>query len=359
MGLCLCTGDCALTHPTCEDVVVGLPPSRRQELREEVALVTGATGGIGEATAAALAALGMRVVVGGRDPQRLADAVRRIRAAAEAAGVECGGVAQLGAGDAVAAGGRVRGLLLDLSSFDAVRAGVAEFLRWGWPLHALVNNAGVMCPGTQRCTGPDGYEQQFATNHLGHFLLTELLLPTLRASAPSRVVCVASKSHWKNALRPGKAGEETFNTPQEWRVVEYQHSIGYANSKACNVMHAAELAAREAGRTAADGRPPVRAVSLHPGTIATDIGRDVGLIGGAFRHCDCLFLSQSQGASTSVWAAVAADDLLARFSGRYLVRPGEDAPTHPVCTMENAALLRDYSLRLVGLPEPPATIHWH
>merc|ERR1712118_637183 len=117
-----------------------------------------------------------------------------------------------------------------------------------------------------------------------HFLLVEELLPTLRSSAPSRVVMVSSTSHWKNAIAQNADGsvahEHSFNTPVERRVVQYQHSLGYANSKACNVMHAMELDESEQ----ANG---VRAVSLHPGTIATQIGRDVGLIGWGMQNCNC------------------------------------------------------------------------
>jgi retinol dehydrogenase 12 len=174
-------------------------------------------------------------------------------------------------------------LPLDLADLDSVRACAAAFLARGEPLHVLVNNAGVV---RTRGLTRQGFELMFGVNHLGHFVLTNALLGCLEASAPARVVTVASDSHYAargidwDALRRPERGLTGLG--------------GYAVSKLCNVLFSAELGRRTAGTG-------VTTYALHPGVVASDIWRRVPwpvrpLI---LRR----MLTVSQGAETSLYCA--------------------------------------------------------
>jgi NAD(P)-dependent dehydrogenase (short-subunit alcohol dehydrogenase family) len=200
-------------------------------------LITGANTGIGKETARALAGRGARLYLACRSPD-----------AGRAAIEEIGGQT----------GNRELELLsLDLGDLDSVRQCAETFLATGEPLHVLINNAGVA--GARGMTA-SGFERMFGTNHVGPFLLTSLLLDRLTASAPARIVNVASVAHynapgidWEAVRRPTKS----FTTMREYSV-----------SKLANVLHAQELARRLKGAG-------VNTYALHPGTIASDIWRGV------------------------------------------------------------------------------------
>ena len=183
-----------------------------------------------------------------------------------------------------------------------------RFARWfdaSYPaLHALVNNAGVMaCPlgRTQ-----DGFERQFGTNHLGHFLLTGLLVPKLLAGAPARIVCVSSRGH----LLAGVDLEDP-----SYERSPYGPWEAYGRSKSANVLHAVELDRRLAARG-------VRANAVHPGGIATELGRHLTpesiqeMAGRMKRRGPVVFKDVPHGAATQVWAAVSPE--LEGVGGRYL-----------------------------------------
>jgi retinol dehydrogenase 12 len=204
---------------------------------ERTVLVTGANTGIGLATAKVLAGEGWRVWVTARSEAKGAAAVASIKAAS--------------GNDAVFL------LMLDLADLGSVRDCATSFLEPYEPLHVLINNAGV---GGARGLTKQGFELMFGVNHLGHFLLTQLLLDRLVASAPSRVVTVSSDAHynargidWDVLRRPARGitglGE-------------------YAVSKLCNVLFSQELARRTAGTG-------VHSYALHPGVVASDIWRRV------------------------------------------------------------------------------------
>jgi len=195
------------------------------------AIVTGANVGLGKETARDLLARGARVILACRDEAK-AEAARR---------------------ELAAVGGRVEVRRLDLASLASVRAFAKGFS--GQDLHILVNNAGVMaCPYTE---SEDGFEVQMATNHLGHFLLTNLLLPNLtRHNKPSRVINVASLAH----LRGRADVEASFNK------ASYDKDQAYADSKMANILFTCELAKKLEGSN-------VSVFSLHPGVVLTDIGR--------------------------------------------------------------------------------------
>ncbi|MHB1923913.1 MAG: SDR family NAD(P)-dependent oxidoreductase, partial [Acidimicrobiales bacterium] len=180
------------------------------DMQGKVVLVTGATGGIGKETARSLARAGATVILSGRDAGRLDAAVADIRTGAT---------------------GSVEGLSMDLASLQSVRAGARKLLeRWD-RLDVLINNAGVILSGRQ--LSPDGYELTLATNHLGHFLLTNLLLDRLKASAPSRVVNVSSTAH-RGARSMG------FDDLQSER--SYSAMGAYNRSKLANILFTRELA---------------------------------------------------------------------------------------------------------------------
>ena len=200
------------------------------------AVVTGATGGLGYATAAALAVAGAQVVIASRDAGKGRVALEALRRDAPAA--------------------EVRFALLDLAALASVRAFAQRMLEAGAPLDVLVNNAGIMAP-SKRQTTPDGFERQFGVNYLGHFALTGLLLPLLQAGAGARVVDVSSLAH--------SAGRLDFADLQSER---YSPMRAYGRSKAAMLMFAEAFQRRSLA--AGWG---VDAFAAHPGFAATDLVR--------------------------------------------------------------------------------------
>jgi retinol dehydrogenase-12 len=263
-------------------------------------LVTGANTGIGLATAKALAGRGWRVWVTARSEAKGAAAVASIQAAT--------------GNDAVFL------LLLDLSDLASVRDCARSFLEPYEPLHVLINNAGV---GGARGVTKQGFEMAFGVNHLGHFLLTQLLLDRLVASAPARVVTVASDAHYNargvdfEALRRPARGITGLGE--------------YAVSKLCNVLFAQELARRTAGKTAETG---VHSYALHPGVVASDIWRRVPW--PVRPLVTRRMLTVEQGAQTSLYCATSPE--VAADSGRFYDKCAPREPS-PVATPELAGAL--------------------
>jgi NAD(P)-dependent dehydrogenase (short-subunit alcohol dehydrogenase family) len=228
---------------------VSWTPARLPDLSKRVAVVTGGNSGIGFHVARELAAHGARVVLACRNTDAGRDAAQRL--AVGAAGADDGRV------DAeVDAEIDVEVAELDLALMDSVR----QFAdAWDGPLDLLVNNAGVMAP-PRRARTRDGFELQFGTNHLGHFVLTGLLLPALLAAEePSRVVTVSSVAHrsGNEAVVDGNASEP-YNAQQT-----------YANSKLANLLFAMQLHRELSGREL-----PVASTAAHPGVSATGLFSD-------------------------------------------------------------------------------------
>jgi NAD(P)-dependent dehydrogenase (short-subunit alcohol dehydrogenase family) len=227
-----------------------------------VALITGANTGIGRVTARELARAGYDVFLAGRSRQRMQPVIDEIAALGAASSGPAGapGVAGL-SGDAISAvssaAGRAEWLALDLADLDSVRACADAFLARGLPLHLLVNNAGLAAAGG---VTRQGFEIAFGTNHLGHFLLTQRLLPCLLASAPARIVTVASRAHTRTGGIDWDAVRRPKRSLTGWPE--------YAASKLANVLFSAELGRRLAGRG-------VSTYAVHPGVVATDIWRRV------------------------------------------------------------------------------------
>ena len=279
-------------------------------------VITGGNSGIGLETAVALAGAGARVLVTARDQGRgeaaVADVARRARSEL------------------------VELVVFDLASLASVRGGAAEILDRCPRLDVLVNNAGIVL--SERHLTPDGLEATFVVNHLGHFLLTELLLERLEASAPARIVNVASTAH-KGAPR----GLD-FSDLQSER--HYRAMPVYSKSKLANIYFTTELARRLAGRG-------VTANCLHPGTVATGYGRDgdtTGVFAFGLKVIKPFILTAEQGARTSVYLASSPE--VAGDSGRYFVRCRPRTPSKAARDDEAAARLWEASEKLVAEHSP-------
>jgi NAD(P)-dependent dehydrogenase (short-subunit alcohol dehydrogenase family) len=284
-------------------------------LEGRTCLVTGATSGIGQETAVGLASAGAHVVIAGRKPER-AEAARD---------------------DIVRRSGndRVDVLLADLSSLAGVRK-LADAFRSTHPLlHVLVNNAGVV--NMRRRITEDGLEETFAVNHLAYFLLTRLLEPRLRESAPARVVNVASDAH--------RMGSLDFDDLQSERAYQGLPLVSafrvYGTSKLANILFTRELGRRLAGSG-------VTANCAHPGPVATRLGQNNGGLGRALTGLlRPFFLTPAQGAETSLYLASAPG--LADVSGAYFAKKREAKCSAAARDDETARKLWEVSSRLVGL----------
>jgi NAD(P)-dependent dehydrogenase (short-subunit alcohol dehydrogenase family) len=278
------------------------------QLRGKTVVVTGATSGIGRETALGLARRGADVVLVARDEARGEAAKREV----EAAGA-----------------GRAWLFLADLASLAQVRRLAADILTRLDRIDVLINNAGAL-HATRKLT-VDGLEMNFAVNHLAPFLLTNLLLPRLLASAPARVVTVASEAH-----RTGRLDFGDLQAERHFSVVNV-----YSRSKLCNVLFAAELARRLAGTG-------VTSNSLHPGLVATGFGRNErGWLSAGMKLLAPLFISARKGARNSLYLAISPD--VEGVTGRYFsdfvaVRPSRAARDEVA-----ARRLWEVSARLTGL----------
>ncbi|MGH3153039.1 MAG: SDR family NAD(P)-dependent oxidoreductase [Streptosporangiaceae bacterium] len=244
-------------------------------MSEQTFLVTGANTGIGKATALALAGQGGRVYVAARSAAKGEAAVAAIKAATGSDSVWF--------------------VALDLADLSSVRACAEAFLARDEPLHVLVNNAGI---GGAHGVTRQGFELMFGVNHLGHFLLTRLLLDRLVSSAPSRVVTVASDAHY------GPPGIDFDALRRPARGITGLPAYGV--SKLCNVLFSRELARRTAGTG-------VHAYALHPGVVASDIWRRVPW--PVRPLVTRRMLTVTEGAATSVYCATSAE--VAQDSGLF------------------------------------------
>ena len=272
-------------------------------------LVTGATGGIGLATAAGLVGLGARVGIVGRDAARCAAAAERLRGS----------------------GGKVGVFVADLSSQREVRR-LAEEVLTAYPrLDVLVNNVGGYW--ATRHTTVDRLERTFAVNHLAPFLLTNLLLDRLRTSAPARVVTVSS-----GAQSMGSIAFDDLQGEQD-----YSGQRAYNQSKLANVMFSYELARRLQGSG-------VTANVLHPGVVRTGFGQEdsTGWMRAMLPVIRPFMKNPERGAATSVYLASSPE--VEGVSGRYFVNRKERSSSKASHDTTAAARLWDVSAALVGLP---------
>ncbi len=279
------------------------------DMHGKICLVTGATSGIGEVTALELARLGASVVLLGRSQARCEAALTRIQRETGSASVEY--------------------LLADLSSMAQVRQAAAQFLEKHSRLDVLVNNAGAVFLSRQ--LSADGIEMTFALNHLSYFLLTLLLLDTLKASSPSRIVNVSSDSHRGSLL--------DFDDLQNQK--SYFVMKAYGRSKLANVLFSNELARR------LDGNGVVTN-ALHPGRVSTRIWEKGGplnpLIGLVMRRFS---IPPEKGAKTMIYLASSLE--VEGVTGKYFTKC-RAVPSDPASYDQAAARqLWEISLKLTGL----------
>lgn len=271
---------------TTDDVLNGLDVSGRSYL------VTGSSGGLGLETTRSLAAHGAHVVMAARDPGKNRAAAEKIRHDHPDVDLSL--------------------LDLDLGSLAAVRRSADEFIATGRRLDGIVANAGIMA--TPFALSVDGFESQFAVDHLGHFLFVSMLLPRLAETASARVVIVSSAGH-----RLGDVDLDDLNFERR----EYDPFVAYGAAKTCNVLHAVGLDRRWADRG-------VRGLAVHPGGIHTELGRYMTpeVIGSLMSRMDgssgFRWKSIPEGAATQVWALTSPS--LEGFGGVYC----EDCNVSPV-----------------------------
>ncbi len=276
-------------------------------------VVTGANSGIGKATAAGLAMQGAHVVMVCRDGPRGEAAQAEIRSLTGNPSVDL--------------------LLADLSSQAAIRTRAAEITRSFESLHVLVNNAGALV--NPRMETVDGLEYTFALNHLAPFLLTNLLLDLLTASAPARVVNVTSGAHAMGRVR--------FDDLQARR--RYRALGAYNQSKLGIILFTYELARRIEGRG-------VTVNCVHPGGVNTNFGNSAkGAFAAMFRLFRPLMRSPEKGAETVLYAATAPE--MEGVTGKYLVDRESRASSRRSYDGGLARQLWDVSAELTGLDGAP------
>jgi len=275
----------------------------------KICLVTGATNGIGKATAQALAQMGATVVIVGRNAQRTSQVVDEIRSASGNKNVDS--------------------LLADLSSQQEVRALADEFKSRYSHLHVLLNNAGGFF--LKRQLSVDGIEMTFALNHLASFLLTNLLIDTIKASAPARIINVSSDAH--------SSGRIEFDNLQGERAYGPQ---AYGNSKLANILFTKELARRLEGSG-------VTSNALHPGLVATGFAKNNGrLIAGIISlFMPLVARSPAKGAETSVY--LASSPSVESITGEYFYDSHVIQPAAKATDMAVARKLWDVSAEMVHL----------
>ena len=278
-------------------------------MRGKLCMVTGATSGIGKVTAQVLAQAGAEVIVVGRNKEKSEITVDRIKQQTGNPAIEY--------------------MLADLSSQAAIRQLAETFKRQHECLDVLVNNAGAFFLRRQQSV--DGIEMTFALNHLGCFLLTNLLLDTLKASAPARVINVSSGSH---------RGERIdFNHLQGKRL--YSGFRAYGESKLANIYFTYELARRLEGSG-------ITVNAMHPGFVATNIGTNNGWIVRAIRPLMDLFaLSAEEGADTINYLAISKE--VEKITGKYFIKR-KAVSSSPISYDESfARRLWQVSMELTGL----------
>ncbi|MBK7949284.1 MAG: SDR family NAD(P)-dependent oxidoreductase [Deltaproteobacteria bacterium] len=249
--------------------------ARDIDLTGRTIVVTGVSAGLGVETARVLAARGARVVCVARDKAKTEAAVAGLRSGNPKGAFEIA--------------------LLDLADLDSVRRGADDIARRFPKIHILINNAGVMaCPlGRTK----QGLDLQLGTNHLGHYVLTARLLPSLLAAAPGRIVNLSSGGHRMSDVR--------FDDPL-FEKQPYDKWAAYGQAKTANILFSVALDERYASRG-------LRAFAVHPGAIHTELGRHLSqddfkaMMGRRPQSEPMKFKQVPQGAATSVWAATAPE----------------------------------------------------
>jgi len=278
------------------------------ESRPRVCLLTGATLGIGRATAQALAPMGMELVLVSRDRTRLETLAAELRSRTP--------------------GAKVGVLAGDLSRMVEVRRIAAEFRATHDRLHVLLNNAGALFARHELT--PEGLERTLALNHLAYFVLTEELLPLLKSSAPARIVNVSSEAHVGMRI--------DFDDLMSARG-RYRPFLAYGRSKLMNILFTRELARRLEGTR-------VTANAMHPGFVRTGFGHNPGFLGKLIKLGQSFARTPEHGARTLVYLATSPE--VEGMTGKYFQDEREKRTSHAGQDMEVARRLWEVSQRLAG-----------
>ena len=287
-----------------------------KKLHGKTVVITGGNTGIGKETAIDLAKRGAKVVIACRSMERGNKALKEIR---EASGSE-----------------KVHLKRLDLASLKSIRSFAEEINATEERLDILINNAGIMmCP---KWKTEDGFEMQFGTNHLGHFLLTNLMLDLIKKSAPSRIVTVSSLAHFMAS----RINFEDINSEKS-----YDKYVAYGQSKLANIMFTRELHRRLKGTG-------VSCFCLHPGSVSTELQRhsfDAGYMKYVSWPMKVYWKTPIEGAQTNIYCAV--QEGLEKESGKYFsdceVTVPLRAPFREALSEETDKRLWVLSEELVGL----------
>jgi NAD(P)-dependent dehydrogenase (short-subunit alcohol dehydrogenase family) len=240
------------------------------DMKRKIAVVTGANSGMGLSTTIGLAKENIHVVMACRNQQRGEEALRLAKKKSGASHIEL--------------------LLCDLEDFDSISHFVEQFTNKWDVLDVLVNNAGVV--SLKRKVTKEGYEAQLGVNHLGHFLLTFLLLDSLKAAQKARIVNVSSGAHkW------GRIHFEDMNLETNYSVMK-----GYGQSKLANILFTKELAKRLS-------HTDITVNALHPGAVSTNLGinRSTGFGKSVYKVLNPFFQSPDKGAETALYLAKSAE----------------------------------------------------
>jgi NAD(P)-dependent dehydrogenase (short-subunit alcohol dehydrogenase family) len=290
--------------------------STPQDMKGKVCLITGATQGIGLAAAIDIAKHGPTMVLVARDPKRGEAAVAEVKEKSGNPSVEL--------------------MLADLSSLASIRRLADTFKAKYDRLHVLINNAGAIA--MQRSLTEDGYETTFAVNHLAYFLLTNLLLDVMKASAPARIINVSSE-----AQRQG-----TINFDDLHGERRYSGMRAYGQSKLANVLFTYELARRLQGTG-------VTANCLHPGVVATGFGRNnSGIFKILVQIASPFLLTPEKGARTTVYLATSPD--VEGVTGKYFDKSREKKSIPESYDLAIAKRLWEVSEELTRPREPAARV---
>jgi NAD(P)-dependent dehydrogenase (short-subunit alcohol dehydrogenase family) len=282
------------------------------DMTGKTVVITGGNSGIGKETAVALARAGARTLITARDPGRGQTAVSDIR---ERSGND-----------------RVEVVVFDLAEMDSVKKGAEEIIGRCDRVDVLVNNAGLVL--SDRRVTPDGYEATFAINHLGPFLLTQMLVELIKKSAPARIVNVASTAH--KGARRGLDFDDIQSSKH------YSAMSVYSKSKLANIYFTVELAKRLEGTG-------VTANSLHPGTVATGYGHDgdtKGILAFGVKVIRPFVLSSEDGARTSIYLASSPE--VEGVTGKYFVKCRPAVPSKKARDESAARRLWELSEELVA-----------
>ncbi len=279
-------------------------------MQDKICLITGATAGIGKATAHGLASMGAKIVITGRSKEKTLATVAELKAATNNQNIDF--------------------LLGDLSVLAEVRKLAEEFKSKYARLDVLINNAGGVF--AKRQLTKDGLEYTFAFNHLAPFLLTNSLLDVLKSSGPARVVTVSSAAE--------RGGRLDFDNLQGER--KYSAFGAYSTSKLENILFSNELARRLAGSG-------VTSNSLHPGFVASNFGKNnPGLMTIAISLLQPFAINTTQGAATSIY--LASSSAVEAVSGKFFTKSAQSQPHNPVATDQaKADRLWEISQKLTGL----------